>query len=162
MVQFDLATHWQLESPIDRVWDAVVAVERWPRWWRFVVAVEELEKGGSEGLGSLRRYTWSSKLPYRLSFAMRLTAMTRPTYLEGVAAGDVDGSGRWRLAADGGTTHVRYDWTVVLTKGWMRVLAPMLEPAFRWNHHQVMAEGGRGLADYLGVRLLANGAATAR
>jgi hypothetical protein len=44
----------------------------------------------------------------------------------------------------------------------MNALAPLLEPVFRWNHHQVMAEGGRGLAKYLGVRLLANDAAQAR
>ena len=162
MRQFDLVTHWQLEAAIDRVWDAIVAVEKWPRWWRFVESVEELEKGNAEGLGSLRRYTWSSKLPYRLTFAMRVTVMTRPTYLEGLAVGDVHGSGRWHLAADGGTTHVRYDWTVVLTRRWMEALAPLLEPMFRWNHHQVMAEGGRGLARYLGVRLLANRAVPAR
>jgi hypothetical protein len=36
----------------------------------------------------------------------------------------------------------------------MNVLAPVLAPAFRWNHGQVMAVGGRGLAAHLGVRLL--------
>jgi hypothetical protein len=162
MRQFDLTTQWQLESAIDRVWDAIVTVDKWPRWWRFVHAVEELEKGDAEGLGALRGYTWSSKLPYRLSFAMRVTAVTPPTYLEGLAVGDLSGSGRWRLIADGSTTRVRYDWTVLTTKRWMNALAPLLEPVFRWNHHQVMAEGGRGLARYLGVRLLANGAAPAR
>ena len=131
MRQFDLTTQWQLESAIDCVWDAIVAVEKWPHWWRFVHAVEELEKGDAEGLGALRRYTWSSKLPYRLSFAMRVTAVTRPTYLEGLAVGDLDGSGRWRLVPDGTTTRVYYDWTVVMTKRWMNALAPLLEPAFR-------------------------------
>ena len=53
-------------------------------------------------------------------------------------------------SAEGSTTRVRYDWTIVTTKRWMNALAPLLEPAFRWNHHQVMAEGGRGLAKYLG------------
>jgi len=162
MRQFNLVTTWQLESAIDRVCDAIVTVEKWPRWWRFVRAVEELEKGDAEGLGALRNYTWSSKLPYRLTFAMRVTAVTRPTYLEGVAVGDLTGNGRWRLETEGGTTRVRYEWTVFTTKRWMNALAPLLEPAFRWNHHQVMAEGGRGLAKYLGVRLLANEAVPAR
>jgi len=40
MRQFNLVTTWQLESAIDRVWDAIVTVEKWPRWWRFVRAVE--------------------------------------------------------------------------------------------------------------------------
>lgn len=160
--QFDLTTQWQLESPIDRVWDAIVTAEKWPLWWRFVRKVEEVEKGDADGLGALRNYTWSSRLPYRLSFAMRVTAVMRPTYLEGAAVGDLSGSGHWRLIADGSTTRVRYDWTVIATKPWMNALAPLLEPVFRWNHHEVMAEGGRGLARYLGVRLLANDAAPAR
>jgi hypothetical protein len=27
------------------VWDAIYAAEAWPRWWKYVLAVEELEKG---------------------------------------------------------------------------------------------------------------------
>jgi hypothetical protein len=37
----------------------------------------------------------------------------------------------------------------------MNVLAPVRQPVFRWNNNQVMAEGGRGLARHLGIRLLA-------
>jgi hypothetical protein len=64
---------------------------------------------------------------------MRVTAVTRPTYLEGLAIGDLNGNGRWRLGADGRTTRVSYQWTVVATRRWMIALAPLLEPAFRWN-----------------------------
>jgi len=154
MSSFSLTTHWHLESAIDRVWEALVASREWPAWWRYVHAVEEIEPGGTDGLGSLRRYTWSSRLPYRLSFLMRTSAVRRPLFLEGTAEGDLDGTGRWYLAAERSTTRVRYEWTVTTTKRWMTVFGPLLAPAFRWNHNQVMAEGGRGLARYLGVRLL--------
>lgn len=156
MNQFSLITLWHLDAPIDRVWEAILAVEDWPRWWRYVLAVEELTPGNPDGVGALRRYTWSSKLPYRLSFAMRVTRIERPSSLEGVAEGDLSGSGRWHLSPEGETTHVRYDWTVTTTKRWMNALAPLLQPAFRWNHNQVMAEGGRGLARHLGVSLLSH------
>ncbi len=106
MKEYVLVTHWHLDAPIGRVWEALVRVAEWPRWWKYVHAVEDLEAGGAEGAGSLRRYTWSSRLPYRLSLA------------------------------------------------WMNLLAPLLAPAFRWNHGQVMAEGGRGIARHLGVKLL--------
>jgi uncharacterized protein YndB with AHSA1/START domain len=156
MNRFSLVTYWHLEAPIDRVWEAIVAVEEWPRWWRYVHRVEAMEKGDAAGCGALRRYTWSSRLPYRLSFAMRVTRVERPSSLEGVAEGDLTGTGRWHLASEDGTTRVRYDWTVITTKSWMNALAPLLQPAFRWNHNQVMAEGGRGLARHLGVRLLSH------
>jgi hypothetical protein len=43
---------------------------------------------------------------------------------------------------------------VTTGKRWMNALAPLLAPVFAWNHDQVMAEGGRGLARHLGVTLL--------
>jgi uncharacterized protein YndB with AHSA1/START domain len=151
---FSLLTHWHLDASIDRVWEALVASPEWPRWWRYVHAVEEIEPGDRDGLGVLRRYTWSSRLPYRLSFLMRVSAVRRPTFLEGKAEGDLSGVGSWYLATEQSTTRVRYEWRVATTKRWMNRLAPLLTPIFRWNHDQVMAEGGRGLARHLGVRLL--------
>ena len=115
-----------------------------------------LTPGDADGVGALRRYTWSSKLPYRLTFDMRVTRVERPSSLEGAAEGDLRGTGRWHLAPEGETTHVRYDWTVDTTKPWMNLLGPLLQLAFRWNHNQVMAEGGRGLARYLSVSLLSH------
>lgn len=154
MKQFSLITYWHLEAPIERVWDALATPEEWPRWWRYVLAVVKLEPGDAQGLGSLRRYTWSSKLPYRLSFEMRTTALERPTFMEGVAAGDLIGTGRWRLEPIGHSTRVQYEWTVVTGKKWMRLFAPMLAPLFAWNHDKVMREGGEGLARHLGVALI--------
>jgi uncharacterized protein YndB with AHSA1/START domain len=155
MSQYRLVTEWLLDAPIERVWSALVTPEEWPRWWRFVQSVVELEKGNQEGVGSLRRYTWSSKLPYRLSFEMRTTVLKRPNFIEGVASGDLNGLGRWHLTASGKTTRVQYEWTVTTEKSWMNVLAPILAPVFAWNHDQVMHAGGEGLARHLGVKLLA-------
>jgi len=137
--RYSLITRWHLEAPIERVWEALIAVEEWPRWWRFVQAVVELNKGDEEGVGAVRRYTWSSRLPYRLSFDMRTTALERPRLLEGVAVGELTGVGRWRLSPMGATTHVQYEWVVTTAKRWMNLLGPLLEPVFRWNHDQVMA-----------------------
>src|SRR5438309_6304004 len=98
MRQFALVTHWHLNAPVERVWNAIITVEAWPRWWRFVRKVEELEPGDADGLGALRRYTWTSRLAYRLSFEMRVCGVKRPTLLEGIADGDLTGTGRWHLA----------------------------------------------------------------
>ena len=154
MTRFSLITNWHLAAPIDRVWEALIASSEWPSWWRYVVSVEEIESGDESGLGAMRRYTWSSRLPYRLSFLMRVSALRRPVFLEGTAQGDLAGAGRWHLGVEGETTRVRYEWSVATSKPWMRVVGPLIAPVFRWNHDQVMAEGGRGLARHLGVRLL--------
>lgn len=153
--RYALVTHWHLAMPIDSVWDALAAPEAWPHWWRYVEAVELLVPGNADGVGAVRRYTWSSRLPYRLCFDMRTTAVARPTRLEGEASGDLDGMGCWSLQPAGDSTRVQYEWTVATSQKWMNALAPLLAPVFAWNHDQVMHEGGRGLARHLGVELLA-------
>jgi len=152
--QFHLVTHWHLDAPIRRVWEALSKPGDWPRWWRYVRAVEQLAPGDDEGIGAVRRYTWTSRLPYRIRFDMRTTALQEPVLMEGVASGDLQGSGRWQLQSEGSTTRVRYDWIVLVDKPWMRLFAPVLAPAFAWNHNQVMREGGRGLAAHIGANLL--------
>lgn len=153
--QYALTTRWLLDAPAERIWPVLTSPETWPAWWKYVVAVEPLEPGDANGLGALRRYTWSSRLPYRLTFDMRTTALAKPVSIEGVALGDLTGTGRWDFAEDAMGTRVQYTWRVATGKRWMNALAPLLAPVFAWNHDQVMAEGGRGLARHLGVRLLA-------
>lgn len=150
---FSLTTVWHLDAPIGRVWDALHAVEEWPRWWKYVRAVEVIERGDANGLGAAHRFTWSSALPYQLSFTMRITELVEPTRMAGQAHGDLDGVGRWTLLENGGTTRVQYDWSVNTTRAWMRTLAPLLAPVFRWNHGKVMAAGGAGLAQHLAAGL---------
>jgi hypothetical protein len=152
--EYALVTHWQLGAAIDPVWDALYRVEDWPRWWRYVRSMVELRKGDANGVGAVRRFTWTSRLPYSLTFEMRSSVVARPTFMEGIASGELSGRGRWHLATEDATTRVRYEWTVQTTRPWMNLFAPLMEPAFRWNHGQVMAEGGRGLARHLGVALL--------
>jgi Polyketide cyclase / dehydrase and lipid transport len=154
MARFELISQWQFAAPIDRVWDAIYAVENWPRWWKYVHHVEELRKGDDCGVGAVRRYTWSSRLPYSLTFAMRVTRVERPHLLEGEAFGELTGSGRWTLRAIPQGTCVRYDWNVAATRAWMNLLAPLLNPVYRWNHGEVMRAGARGLANHLRVSLL--------
>lgn len=156
MNRYALVTEWQLEAPIERVWEALYDVASWPAWWPYVLAVKELESGDARGVGAVRRYTWSSRLPYRLSFNMRSTVVERPQVLEGEAVGELNGTGRWTLTEAGAITRVRYAWNVATSRAWMNALAPLMAPMFRWNHGQVMAAGGRGLAAHLGVRLLKN------
>ena len=52
-------------------------------------------------------------------------------------------------------TAVVYEWNVSTTKPWMNLLAPIARPLFAWNHDWVMRNGGEGLAQLLGCRLLA-------
>ncbi|MGZ5028020.1 MAG: SRPBCC family protein [Methylobacter sp.] len=153
-MQYSLVTQWHLDAPIERVWDVLISAEEWPNWWRFVEEVVEIKKGDAQGLDSVRRFTWTSRLPYRLCFEVQVKALEKPRWLEGVASGDLNGTGSWRLESLGNSTRVTYLWTVSTEKAWMNLLAPILAPVFTWNHDQVMHEGGKGMARHLGASLL--------
>jgi uncharacterized protein YndB with AHSA1/START domain len=150
-------TTWLIEAPRPEVFQAIWDSERWPSWWRGVESVVTLEEGDEEGVGSVGRYVWKSRLPYRLEFDMRITRVERPALMEGAAAGELAGTGRWRLFEDGGVTAVTYEWDVRTTAPWMNLVAPLARPVFAWNHDAVMRWGGEGIARLLGARLLARG-----
>ncbi len=150
--RYALVSCWRLQAPAERVWDALARPAEWPRWWRYVERVTEIEPGDANGVGARRRFTWSSRLPYRLSFEMRTTRMERPRIIEGVASGELNGTGLWELEPGAGVTAARYTWTVMTDKAWMNALAPLVAPVFSWNHGQVMREGQRGLARELALR----------
>ena len=145
MSRYEFITIWRITAPLQDVWDEIYHSERWPRWWRGVERVEELQPGDARGIGSIRRYTWRSKLPYKLTFNMRVTRIEPPTLLEGVAEGELSGTGRWQLHSEGDITVVRYDWQVETTKRWMNLLAPLARPIFKWNHDVIMHWGAEGL-----------------
>jgi uncharacterized protein YndB with AHSA1/START domain len=146
MADYAFVTRWSFQAPIEQVWKLISEAEHWPEWWPGVEKVEVLEQGKDGDVGSLRRFTWKSKLPYRLRFDMRTTRVERPHVMEGRAEGELDGTGRWELRQEGDWTRVRYDWRVRTTKAWMNVLAPVARPFFAWNHDVVMRWGGEGLA----------------
>jgi uncharacterized protein YndB with AHSA1/START domain len=155
VAEYRFLTTWLLEAERERVWDAIYESERWPEWWNGVLEAEKLEDGDANGVGQYGRYVWKAKLPYRVEFFIRTTRVERPTLLEGDANGELAGVGRWHLFEQDGRTAVIYEWNVRTTKAWMKLLAPPARSAFQSNHDYVMRNGGRGLAELLGTRLIA-------
>lgn len=146
---FDLVSHWHIEAPVGRVWAALTDVETWPRWWPYVRQVQTLRRGDASGLGSLRRIAWATRLPYDIEIEIEAIESLRHERLRGRSAGQLRGEGLWLLRAEGSHTEVTYVWRVELAQPWMRWLAPVLAPLFRWNHDGVMRAGAAGLARHL-------------
>lgn len=152
MADYAFTTLWLIPAPVAPIWAAITAVERWPQWWCGVEAVVPLHRGDAQGVGAVYRYTWRSRLPYRLTFVMETTAVEPLRRIEGRAAGELQGFGCWTFAEADGMTTVRYDWNVATTKAWMNLLAPLARPLFAWNHDVVMAWGREGLLRLLAAR----------
>jgi hypothetical protein len=150
MKDYKFVTIWRVKAPIETVWNEIYHSSEWPSWWKGVESVAELRKGDDMGVGTIQRYTWKSKLPYRLSFNMETIRIEPPLLLEGIATGELQGRGLWQLSNNDGETIVRYDWTVETTKLWMNLLSPIARPLFEWNHNVVMSWGAKGLEQRLG------------
>jgi len=155
MAAYRFLTAWYLEAPRGQVFETIHDSARWPDWWKGVESAVELEPGDDDGVGSLSRYVWKSRLPYELTFEIRTVRVERPWLMEGLARGELAGVGRWRLFEHSGTTAVLYEWNVETTAQWMNLLGPVARPVFKWNHDLVMRQGGEGLARHLRAPLLA-------
>ena len=134
---------------IDRVWEEIYHSENWPGWWRGVVEVSEVKQGDDLGVGSIRRYKWKSLLPYTLIFNVETVRVEPMAVIEGLASGDLEGSGVWNIWEEGDVTVARYDWQVNTSKPWMNVIAPVAKPLFKWNHDIIMGWGAEGLSKRL-------------
>jgi uncharacterized protein YndB with AHSA1/START domain len=153
MAEYHFVSVWQIQAPIERVWDEIYHAERWPSWWKYVVEVDSLEPGGADGVGKRQRFRFRTRMPYTLSFEGCLTCVQPPSKIEADASGELEGTGRWALTSADGGTLVRYDWDVRPTKLWMNLLAPVARPVFNWNHDELMRVGGESLARRLGTDL---------
>lgn len=154
MKTYNFVTIWRVKAPIESVWNEIYHSRDWPMWWKGVESVLQMREGDEKGVGSIHRYTWKSKLPYRLSFDMQTIRIEPPLLLEGIAIGELQGRGLWQLSNEGNETIVRSDWNVETTKPWMNVLAPIARPLFEWNHNVVMSCGAQGLEKRLGTTIV--------
>jgi hypothetical protein len=153
MTDYHFVSAWRLQAPIQRVWEEVVHTERWPSWWRYVHRVQELDSGDADGLGRRQHLEFTTRLPYRLGFDIRVCHIEPPTVLEAVATGELEGVGRWTLTPDDGGTLIRYEWDVRTTRWWMNLAAPVARPVFTWNHEALMREAAQSLARRLDAEL---------
>jgi len=153
MAEYHFVSTWQVQAPIERVWEEIYHAERWPSWWKYVIGVDVLEPGAADGVGKRVRVLFRTRLPYTIGFDARSTRVRPPTELESETIGELEGTGRWTLTSADGGTLVRYDWDVRTTRWWMNLLAPVARPAFSWNHGQLMREMAQSLARRLGADL---------
>ena len=154
MAEYRLLTIWRIAAPLDEVYTAIHDSPRWPDWWPGMQKVEEVAAGDADGIGSVLRYFWRGKLPYRMVFEVRATRIEKRVAIEGAVQGDLEGIGRWHFISEGAVSVVRYEWNVRSTRWWMNLIAPFARSMFIRNHGIVMRQGAEGLAGLLSAPLL--------
>jgi hypothetical protein len=154
VIEYRLLTIWRIKAPLRKVYGAIHDSLSWPEWWPGAQKVEQTAAGDADGINNVRHYAWQGEFPYLVEFSMRATRIEKLVLIEGVAVGELEGTGRWSFSRQGAVSIVRYEWHVHSTLAWMNLIAPIVRSTFIHNHMQVMAQGGEGLARRLDSPLL--------
>ncbi|HEV2281593.1 MAG TPA: SRPBCC family protein [bacterium] len=122
-----------------------------PEWWKGVyLSVEPLDgEWTSPRVGFRVRAVARGFLPYKLHFVLESTVLEPARAVEVRIRGDLDGTWRAALSADGPGTRVDIEEQVIAEKPLVRALSPLLKPLFAWNHYWTTPRGERGLRAYL-------------
>jgi len=152
MAHYTLVTSWQLDAPVDRVWDALLRSAEWPEWWRGFRSVERLASGDDDGVGMRLRQRWRSLLPYTLTLDLEILRVEQQRRLEGRSSGDMAGTCTWTFEARDGGTLVGFVMDVRPTKAWMNLPLPFSGKIVALNYQALMRWGRDGLAARRGQR----------
>ena len=148
MAEYRFVTVWRIPAAIERVWKALNTADQYGDWWPNVVDFRDLTPGVS-GVGARVERVIRGRLPYRLRYAVTITRSEPLRELAYDSTGDLTGDGRFVLEEKDGNIDVTFHWNVRTSHWWMNAFAFILRPLLSWNHHQVMAEGERGLIEWL-------------
>ena len=137
------STWWLPAVPASRVFDAVVDLESYPRWWADVRSVRKVDSDTAE-------LVCRSRLPYRIVIAMhRERQDPHAGHVRVRLTGDLEGVLIGELQPVGEGTRLVITQQVRARKPLLRKLDAVARPFFRANHAWMMRRGHRGLAAYL-------------
>ncbi len=143
---YHFITTWRLVSTPEEITEILGNGPDLARWWPSVyLDVEQLERGGPDGVGAVVGLYTKGWLPYTLRWSFRVTENRSPHGFSLEAIGDFVGRGVWTFEQIGAETVVTYDWQITAEKGVLKHLSFIMKPIFGANHRWAMARGEESL-----------------
>jgi hypothetical protein len=118
------------------VWAMIERTGEFVGWWGWLGDFC-LEGPGLEA-GSVLVGAVSPPLPYRMCIRVELERCVRPSLIEAVVCGDLEGHGRLELAPDRDDTVASVAWTIEMMQRPMRVASRFASPLLRFGHDRVV------------------------
>jgi quercetin dioxygenase-like cupin family protein/uncharacterized protein YndB with AHSA1/START domain len=144
--EYKFVDEWDVAAAPEAVFEAISDARTYPTWWSAVYI--DVDAEGPAVLGKTSRQHFKGRLPYHLRTESTIVRLDHPHVVEADVTGDLRGHGKWTLTPTETGTHVRFDWEVFADKPLLRILTPLLRPAFRWNHAWAIARAMEGLEPY--------------
>jgi hypothetical protein len=153
---------WELpRATVAEVYDVLAHGELLPLWWKGVyLEAVKLSEGEEPRLGDRLRVRARGALPYELNFVIEAVELEPSRKVAVKTVGDFEGLWTASLSQRGEDVHVDLVWQVTVLRPILKLLAPVLRPAFAWNHRWTTPRGERGLREYLMARRKAAANAT--
>jgi hypothetical protein len=150
---FRFEESWSIpDATPEEVWEVLARGELLPQWWKGVYLEAQSLDGSEPHVGGRVRARARGFLPYHLNFTLEATELVPGRLVAVKTSGDFDGRWRAELSPRDGGTHADLTWEVRVERPILRLLAPLLRPAFAWNHRWTTPRGERGLKEFLAVR----------
>ena len=151
---FRFDEYWTLPgAKAGDVYDVLSRGELLPQWWKGVyLEAEKLTPGSGPKVGDRIRAKARGFLPYELNFILEAAVLEPDRKVAVKTIGDFDG--RWTATLNQEDWGVRVDlvWEVTVLRPILRLLSPLLRPAFAWNHRWTTPRGEKGLKEYLAAK----------
>jgi hypothetical protein len=154
MTRYRFVSTWDVDAPVERVWDALLQVREWPTWWSAFRSVEPLADGDDRGIGMRIRQQWRGPLPLTTTIDLEIIDLKRHRLLVGRASGEMTGRCTWTFDEVDAHTRVAFVLDVRPTRWWMNLPVPFAGRVFAWNVRSIMHAGCEGLGRRLGSEVV--------
>lgn len=132
------------------VWDVLADAELLPLWWGDAYKeIVKLTPTDRPTVGARVKARARGFLPYELNFILEAVELVPGKVVAVKTIGDFDGLWRAVLSPTREGTHVDLTWQVLVERPILKLLSPLLRPAFAWNHRWTTPRGEAGLKRYL-------------
>ena len=148
---FRFDENWDLpQAKVEDVYNVLSHGELLPKWWKGVyLEVVPLQQGDEPKVGDKLRARARGALPYELNFILEAVSLVPNRQVVVRSIGDFEGLWTATLSQHGENVRVDIIWQVTVLRPILKFLAPLLRPAFAWNHRWTTPRGEKGLREYL-------------
>jgi hypothetical protein len=148
---FRFEESWELpDAKVGEVYRVLAHGELLPLWWKGVyLEAHKLSDTKEPTVGDRLRVRARGFLPYELNFVIEAVELDPGRKVAVKTVGDFEGLWTATLSQRGTGVHVDLVWQVTVLRPILKFLAPVLRPAFAWNHRWTTPRGEKGLREYL-------------
>jgi hypothetical protein len=127
---------YEFPTTPEDLWDSIEEVDHFEEWWSWL---EEFRfEGGSLQAGSVLSGVVAPPLPYRMRIRVELVHCERPSFIDAVVHGDLEGVARLDVCPSEVGTSAEISWTLEMMQRPMRLADRVAHPVLQWGHDRVV------------------------